>query len=646
MTTRRDALGACLAEAAGTFLMVFFGTGTVFVAVTTGGLQGLWQVAVVWAVVIAVAIQATGAISGAHLNPAVTLAFCAWRGFSRRLVPAYLAAQLFGAFAASAVLFALYGGVLAGFEAREGLVRGQPGSERSAMVFGEYFPNPGFFPDAAAGRPAVGHVQAMAAEGLGTAVLAFCIFALTDRRNRARPRGALLPAAIGLTVAGLIAVLAPLTQAGFNPARDFGPRLFAWLAGWGTVAIPGPRGGFFTVYILAPILGGLAGAGLYERGLRRFMPLADNPQPARSLAMSPKRFILVGGFLAAGKTTAIAALARLLAAKGRRPGLIANDQSEGLVDTARLAHLGLPLTAITGGCFCCRFEALTDAADRLVSEGGADVLLAEPVGSCTDVRATVAYPLRRLFGQAYDTAPLSVLVDPTACAAALGLGASPAHSPDVVYIYLKQLEEADILVINKIDLITPQQRETLTAALAARFPEARVLAVSCATGEGLEKWLAALDAVRPGTQAAMDVDYDRYATGEALLGWYNATADLGDCRGDAGQTVTRLAADLRDALAGRDIPVAHLKLSVNDAAGRATAAVSVAASGGPVETTCNGGEAAGRELVINLRAEADPAILAETVEATVRGTLPGNGPLAARAFRPGRPTPTHRLEKP
>jgi len=648
VTPRREALGACLAEAAGTFLMVFFGTGTVFVAVATGALQGLWQVAVVWAVVIAVAIQATGALSGAHLNPAVTLAFWVWRRFPRTRVPAYVAAQLAGAFLASAVLYGLYGGVLAAYEAREGLVRGQPGSERSAMVFGEYFPNPGIFADAAAGDRAVGEARAMAAEGMGTAVLAFCIFALTDRRNRARPRGALLAAAIGLTVAGLIAVIAPLTQAGFNPARDFGPRLFAWLAGWDAVAIPGPRGGFFTVYILSPCIGGLVGAGLYERGLRRFLSPQPDLQPTRSAAMPRKRFLLVGGFLAAGKTTALAALARLLESRGQRPGVIANDQSEGLVDTARLSCLGMPIAEITGGCFCCRFDALTEAAGTLVAANAADVILAEPVGSCTDVRATVAYPLRRHFGEAYVTAPLSVLVDPETCAAMLGLDAPrPAFSEDVAYIYRKQLEEADILVINKIDRIPATLRETLAAALRERYPAARTLAVSCRTGEGLGEWLDVLLEAAPSPRAAMDVDYDRYAAGEAQLGWYNATADLGEPYA-AGDAVAALTTGLRESLAAKRVPVAHLKCCVNDVGGKAAAAASLTATAGPVETTLAAAPgASGRQLVINLRAEADPELLAEVVADVVRESFAGKGKLvAARAFRPGRPQPTYRLRTP
>jgi glycerol uptake facilitator protein len=108
----------------------------------------------------------------------------------------------------------------------------------------------------------------MLAEGIGTAFLAFFVFAVTDPKNRSGPGKRLLPVFIGLTVSIVISVVAPLTQAGLNPARDFGPRLFACLAGWGAIAIPGPCGGFFTVYILSPTIGAVLGSAVYQYALR------------------------------------------------------------------------------------------------------------------------------------------------------------------------------------------------------------------------------------------------------------------------------------------------------------------------------------------------------------------------------------------
>jgi glycerol uptake facilitator protein len=269
------AAGEAFAEAAGTFVLVFFGTGVVHAAVFTGAFSGLGQIALVWGAAVALGIYAFGAVSGAHLNPAITVAQAAFRGFPVAKIPVFVLAQLAGAFAAAAILYALFSHTIAAFEHAQHVTRGSPGSERSAMVYGEYFPNPGIAAEKGWEPSAVTATQAALAEGIGTAFLAFFVFALTDRRGRVGPAPYLVPACIGVTLALLIAVVAPLTQAGFNPARDFGPRLFAWCAGWGEIAIPGPRGGFFVVYILAPVAGALVGAGAYRLLPARALPAAE-----------------------------------------------------------------------------------------------------------------------------------------------------------------------------------------------------------------------------------------------------------------------------------------------------------------------------------------------------------------------------------
>src|SRR6202158_4953229 len=170
---------------------------------------------------------------------------------------------------------------------------------------------------------------------------------------------------------------------------------------------------------------------------------------------------MVGGFLGAGKTTAMLRAGEHLAKRGQRVGLITNDQSHGLVDTSIVTAEGYPVQEITGGCFCCRFNSLTDAADRLARDARPDVFLAEPVGSCTDLRATVQYPLRRLYGDDYRVAPLSVLVDTIRPPRILGVEPGKAFSPKVRYVYDKQLEEAEVLVINKSDLLTADRRTRL-----------------------------------------------------------------------------------------------------------------------------------------------------------------------------------------
>ena len=261
---------ALVGELVGTFMLVLFGTGSVAAAVLTGAQVGLWQVAVVWGFGVALAIYCSAAASGAHLNPAVSLAFALWRpaGFPWRRLAPYWLAQLVGAVLAGCAVAAAFWPFLLRFEAAKAIVRGAPGSELSAMVFGEYFPNPAMFGTDAAARALVSPLQAALVEGFGTAVLAFVIFALTDPRNRAAPGRHLTPFFVGFTVAALISLFAPITQAGWNPARDLGPRLVALALGWGAVAVPGPEGGFWA-YIVGPLVGGPIGAGLYQGLLGR-----------------------------------------------------------------------------------------------------------------------------------------------------------------------------------------------------------------------------------------------------------------------------------------------------------------------------------------------------------------------------------------
>lgn len=281
-------LGACcFAEVLGTFLLVFFGCGVVHTAVLTGAQTGLWQVAIVWAIAIMVAIYTVGGISGAHINPAITLAVAIWSDFPKSRILPYIVSQLAGAFLAAAFLFLLYQPQLNALEMALNIERGKPGSEATAMCYGEYFPNPGEkWPDGTMARnffmdedrqnlaKMTSLHTAFLAEVVGTMILALAVFAFTDRNNPAAPPAALAPVFIGLTVAILISVIAPLTQACFNPARDIGPRFFAYsLGGWGTIAFPSLNGFHcLTVYVAAPILGAFAGGGLYQCLLKPAMP--------------------------------------------------------------------------------------------------------------------------------------------------------------------------------------------------------------------------------------------------------------------------------------------------------------------------------------------------------------------------------------
>ena len=369
-----------------------------------------------------------------------------------------------------------------------------------------------------------------------------------------------------------------------------------------------------------------------------------NPQP--NLA----RYVMIGGFLGAGKTTAIRQLAEALTTRGQQIGLITNDQSTGLVDTSILRSHGYTVEEITGGCFCCRFDSLSAAAENLSKQTRPDVFIAEPVGSCTDLLATVSYPLRRIYGDRFRIAPLSVLVDPMRAARILGLNEGRSFSPKVVYVYKKQLEEANIIVVNKCDTLDDANQTQLVKALKNEFPRAEVLCISAKNGTGLDAWFQRLDELECPDNPTMDLDYDLYAEGEALLGWLNATIHVQASQGfDGNALVVRLAASLRDTVRQGGGEIAHLKatLESKDAGGQLSVVSVVGSTEEPdlresLLDACSGGS-----MILNLRAEMDPESLSQIVtQAIEQENALGYATLTREheeRFRPARPTPTHRI---
>jgi len=362
------------------------------------------------------------------------------------------------------------------------------------------------------------------------------------------------------------------------------------------------------------------------------------------------RYIMIGGFLGAGKTTAVAALAQSLTSRGFRVGLITNDQGSELVDTAMLRSRGFATEEIPGGCFCCRFNSLVDAADKLDAASSPDVFIAEPVGSCTDLVATVTYPLRRIYGDHYTIAPLSVLVDPIRAERIFGLTEGGKFSEKVLYIYRKQLEEADIIVITKADLLEASRLEKLSSRIRDTFPHAQVRAVSVRqNSDGVAAWFAEIERSEQAPREAMDVDYELYAEGEALLGWLNATVQLSHATSfDSETALMVLARRIQSNLAGSEI--AHLKMTLSPDEGLGDIAVInlvrsdfVPELGIRLDQPVHGGQ-----LIINVRAETAPEQLRDAVREsveTIGDKVPG---LSAKLdhlefFRPGKPQPTHRI---
>jgi len=254
MQWKNDFLGELL----GTFLLVLFGCGSVAVSVLYNEYNGILQIGISWGIGVTLAIYVTRHLSCAHLNPAVSIGMTISGRMNFKKLPVYLSGQFIGAFLAAITLYLLYSSSIAHYESANSIIRGTNSSIETARIFGEFYQIP-------SKNKIVSLPLAMLAEGLGTFLLMLLILSLTEGCNVGRPDDAHIPVFIGLSVASIICLIAPITQAGLNPARDFSPRMVSWIFGWKNAAFPDNKGGFFWVYILAPILGSMVATIFFVR---------------------------------------------------------------------------------------------------------------------------------------------------------------------------------------------------------------------------------------------------------------------------------------------------------------------------------------------------------------------------------------------
>lgn len=361
--------------------------------------------------------------------------------------------------------------------------------------------------------------------------------------------------------------------------------------------------------------------------------------------MKTTRLILVGGFLGAGKTTLLWEAARRIMDSGKRVGLITNDQAPDLVDTAILSHNEVKVAEVSGSCFCCNFNGLINAMEQVREEANADVIIAEPVGSCTDLSATIVQPLKEKMKSELLVSPLSVMADPAHLSDILNGGTAGLH-PSAAYIFRKQLEESDIILISKADLPEPNNLALLKEKVKLNFPDADVMTVSALTGEGIEEWLKEVMNRTDAGQRLAVVDYDIYAEGEAVLGWLNSNIELSGEQTDWDDFARNLLQDLSQQFDSLNASVGHVKLILE--AGNNFMTGNLTGKGETLNFRGSAGTSTKARLTLNARVEMSPEALEKIVREALGAHTKGNLEfriVALRSLSPGRPTPTYRFDR-
>ncbi len=358
------------------------------------------------------------------------------------------------------------------------------------------------------------------------------------------------------------------------------------------------------------------------------------------------RFVMVGGFLGAGKTTALARLARHYSSRGQRIGLVTNDQAQDLVDTKSLRAQGFAVEEVPGACFCCRFDDLVSKVERLQVEERPDVIMAEPVGSCTDLVATVVQPLKDLYGDRFQVAPYPVLFKPSHGLRILRNEAGGGFSQKAAYIFRKQLEEADAIAINRIDELSQEALQELTGLVAAEYPGTPILRVSAQTGQGFQELVELLDQEGNFGRRILNIDYDIYAEGEAEMGWLNSSVHVEAAEPFAlDDLLLDVLGRLQKSVAQLDGEVAHLKV-IGLWEGSFGVANLVSSGTRPELSLPSHGKVQEADVIVNARAAVDPAILEKEMRQAVEAACQARRGRAefgkTQSLRPGRPTPTHR----
>ncbi|MEO1994546.1 MAG: GTP-binding protein [Planctomycetaceae bacterium] len=359
------------------------------------------------------------------------------------------------------------------------------------------------------------------------------------------------------------------------------------------------------------------------------------------------RYVMVGGFLGAGKTTTLGRLARHYIDQGLNVGIVTNDQAVDLVDTNSLRSQGFEVGEVAGACFCCNFDELMGTIAELGGSGRPDMILAEPVGSCTDLVATVIQPIKRMFAAEFVIAPYCVILKPSHGRRVLKNQRQAGFSPKAAYILQKQLEEADAILLNRVDEMSESDVTELQELVQSRHPGVPVLRLSAKTGTGFQSLIELIDQDGDFGRRVLDIDYDVYAAGEAELGWLNSSVRIQSADAfDLDSFLVDTVRTMKGRLKAMEAETAHLK-TIGLWEGFFGVANLVSSENEPELSLASNCTVDAMDLIVNARVACDPDALESLTRDTVLEVCRNYGAEAefrqTQSFRPGRPVPTHRF---
>lgn len=357
---------------------------------------------------------------------------------------------------------------------------------------------------------------------------------------------------------------------------------------------------------------------------------------------------MVGGFLGSGKTTAIISAAKAYMKQGLTVGVITNDQGKYLVDTNFMRLEDIPAVEVNGGCFCCNYADFDESLDKLAAQLKPDVVFAESVGSCADVVATVMQPLLQYKKKDAEELSLSVFTDARLLGAYLN-GVDLPFQDSVMYVFEKQIEEADLLIINKIDLLNAEQRESLINTAQEKYPDKIIIAQSSLTPEDVKPWLKWLEKDHDHSQKKqpLSINYQVYGAGEQELAWYDGVYEL---RGKPEQLVVWVnlfIKTLNKTIIEKQIPVGHLKFLVSDSKQHQKISITGTSEAEDLQGIIGDDWQSTLVLLINARLEYPQQEIVQLIHSSL-DAMPNYESVTfiikdEEAFHPGFPAPTHRL---